>query len=246
MTATAQIIRAEMPAPFHPGWNRIPGVEISGSTLTIDPAEYFFRFDNATWIVCDWDGVRADLLGAKETSDTAVEQIALEYVKAHGLDTNDPATVLAVAWHVYSYLFRPEHLDSPDIQALGVTFEHLRMLIEMGTMMALNRVELDGSITNVGPAWMFPEASKVVYQLGHPDAEKLDELYHGTWFNEPRRVESVLAHAALGGRLVHGCQSGANMAGGSVVAYGTDIEAFRRNLGAFRTEWIDRVRACAE
>lgn len=48
----------------------------------------------------------------------------------------------------------------------------------------------------------------------------LDEVYHSTWFNEYRRVESIKAHAALGGRLVHGCQSVPNQSGGACVPYG--------------------------
>jgi hypothetical protein len=43
------------------------------------------------------------------------------------------------------------------------------------------------------------------------------EVYHSTWFNESRRIESVKAHAALGGRLVHGCQSVPNQSGGACV-----------------------------
>ncbi|MFC5183199.1 hypothetical protein [Actinomadura harenae] len=119
-------------------------------------------------------------------------------------------------------------------------------LVEMGVMMALNRVELSGEISNVGPAWMFGEAAHVVYGLGTEEAELIDELYHGSWFNEPRRVEQVKAHVALGGRLIHGCQSGTevNMAGGCVAPFGVDIAAFRRELNAFRDAWVEQVRAC--
>ncbi|MER6808798.1 hypothetical protein ABT299_05925 [Spirillospora sp. NPDC000708] len=94
----------------------------------------------------------------------------------------------------------------------------------MGTMMALNRVEMSGEITNVGPAWMFGEAAKVVFGLTTAEAEMIDELYRGSWFNEPRRVEQVKAHVALGGRLVHGCRSGVevDMAGGCVAPFGFD------------------------
>jgi hypothetical protein len=54
--------------------------------------------------------------------------------------------------------------------------------------------------------------------------------------------------AALGGRLVHGCQSGTeiNMAGGCVAPYGADIERFRSELGRFRETWIEAVRACGK
>lgn len=90
---------------------------------------------------------------------------------------------------------------------------------------------------------MIAATAAAVYGLDEPTAETLDELYHGTWFNESRRIESVLAHAALGGRLVHGCQPSPNQSGGCVVPYGTDIAGFRAELGTFRAEWLDRVRA---
>jgi hypothetical protein len=247
MTTTVQdIIRAEMSEPLHSGWNLITGVTVAGNTITIDPSAYFFRYENPTWTICDWEGVKRDLLGVQESADTALEQTVVDYIKAHGRSTSDPAEVLAIVWEVYSYLFRQEHLNAPDISAMGLTGKHLRMLTEMGTMMALNRVELNGEISNVGPAWMFPEACKVVYGVQGREAELIDEAYHGTWFNETRRIEQIKAHAALGGRLVHGCQSQANMAGGCTVAYGTNIDRFHRELSGFRQEWIERVRACAE
>jgi hypothetical protein len=61
---------------------------------------------------------------------------------------------------------------------------------------------------------------------------------------EARRIESVKAHAALGGRLVHGCQSQVDMRGGCVVPYGVDLTEFRRELRAFGDDWIERVHAC--
>jgi hypothetical protein len=247
-TAVEDVVRAQMPEPFHDGWNRFEGVTVTGHTITIHPPTYFFRYENQnpTWLLCDWDGVKRDLLGVQETAEAALEQIVLDYINAHGRSTGDPAEVLGTAWQVYSYLFRDEHLADPAIASMGITHGHLRMLTEMGTMMALNRVELTGEITNVGPAWMFAEACKVVYGITGREAEVIDEAYHGTWFNESRRIEQIKAHAALGGRLVHGCQSQANMAGGCTVAYGTDIDRFRRELSGFREEWISRVRACAE
>jgi hypothetical protein len=249
MTTTVQdIIRAEMPEPLHSGWNRISGVTVAGNSLTIDPASYFFRYENPTWILCDWEGVKRDLLGVQESPDTALEQTVVDYIKAHGHSTSDPAEVLASAWEVYSYLFRQEHLSDPAIERMGVTARDLRILTEMGTVMALNRIEQSGDISNIGPAWMFGEAAKVVFDLSTSEAERVDELYHGGWFNESRRLEQVKAHAALGGRLVHGCQSGTeiNMAGGCVAPYGTDIDRFRQELGRCRTGWIDQVRACGK
>jgi hypothetical protein len=242
------VIRADLPAPFHDGWNKMPGVTVDGTTLTIDPSEYFFRYDNPTWLVCDWNSVRTDLLESRETGSTTIEQMALDHIRRHGRVTTDPAKVLTIAYAVYSWLFCPEHLADPSLQRMGVTTAHLRILVEMGTLMALNRVEVSGEITNVGPAWMFGEAAKVVFGLTTAEAEMIDELYHGSWFNEPRRVEQVKAHVALGGRLVHGCQSGAevNMAGGCVAPFGFDVSEFRRELAGFRDEWVERVRACGQ
>ncbi|MGH3585140.1 MAG: hypothetical protein ACRDQ0_02355 [Pseudonocardia sp.] len=146
-----------------------------------------------------------------------------------------------MAWDVYAHVFREQHLTDPGLA--GVTVAQLRMLREMGVVMALDRVELDGAISNVGPAWMFPATCRVVFDLDETEAEQVDELYHGTWFNEPRRVESVKAHAALGGRLVHGCQSRPNLSGGVVAPYGCDIATFKAELAAFRDEWVQRVLA---
>jgi hypothetical protein len=248
MTATVDIIRAALPEPLHQGWNRITGVTVTGKTITIDPSAYFFRYENPSWILCDWEGVKRDLLGVQESPDTALEQTVVDYIKTHGHSTSDPAEVLASAWEVYSYLFRQEHLSDPAIERMGVTARDLRILTEMGTVMALNRIEQSGDISNIGPAWMFGEAAKVVFDISTSEAERVDELYHGGWFNESRRLEQVKAHAALGGRLVHGCQSGTeiNMAGGCVAPYGTDIDRFRSELGRCRTDWIDQVRACGK
>jgi hypothetical protein len=129
----------------------------------------------------------------------------LEFVQERGRRTSDPAEVLKIAGEVYAHVFRDEHLSDPGLS--DVTVGMLRMLRETGTLMALNRVEPNGSISNVGPAWFFPAVSRVVFDLDERQAAQLDDLYHGTFFNEPRRLESVKAHAALGGRLVHGCQS---------------------------------------
>lgn len=56
----------------------------------------------------------------------------------------------------------------------------------------------NGHISNVGPCWFFPAATSVVFDLGDEEGGMLDEVYHGTWFNEYRRLESIKAHAALG------------------------------------------------
>lgn len=238
------MIEVDFPGPFHPGWNKISGIAVAGKKMRIDIGEYFFRYENPSWLVCDWAGVRDELLNATETEDTAVEQLALNYVKAHGRTTDDPAELLIIAWAATAYLFRDEHLSEPGLVTLGVQARHLRMLREVGTLMALNRVELSGKISNVGPAWMFPIACKVIYGLDEAEARLVDELYHGTWFDERRRVEAVKANAALGGKLVHGCQSQVDMRGGAVVPFGVDLAEFRRELRHFGDDWIGRVEAC--
>jgi hypothetical protein len=228
--------------PFSSGWNRIPGITVDGEQICIDPERYFFRYDNPSWWVCDWDLVREKLLGAGETTEHALEQQVVEFVRQHGRHTSDPAQVLTTAWKVYDYIFREAHLDDPGLA--WVTPKMLTMLKETATLMALNRVELDGRIANVGPAWMVAAAAQVAFDLSDEQAQDIDELYHGLWFNEVRRIESVRAHAALGGRLVHGCQSRPNMSGGCVVPFGTDIDGFYRELAAMRASWLDMVRAC--
>jgi hypothetical protein len=193
--------------------------------------------------LCDWPSVRKDLLNVEETPESALEQQVLEYVRTNGKCTNEPSEVLTTAEQVYAYLFREDHLDSPELRSMGVAPLHLRVLREMGTMMALNRVELDGHLANVSPAWFFPVCAQQVFGLDGAEADMIDELYHGTFFDESRRVESVRAHAALGGRLVHGCSSRPNMAGGCVVPYGTDVVRFRCELDELKGEWMNRIRS---
>lgn len=233
-----QVVTAE---PFSIGWNRLTGVDVSGRQLTIDPARYFYRYDNPSWLICDWESVCRDLLDAIEQPTVALEQQVLDYVRSHGRMTGDPAEVLATAWQVYAHLFRDELLAEPDLT--NVSPEQLRMLRELATVMALNRVELTGEITNVGPAWFFADVAQVVFDLDEDECAVLDDLYHGGFFNEPRRVESVRAHAALGGRLVHGCQSGPDLSGGVVAPYGCDISRFAEELGAFKAEWRASIHA---
>jgi hypothetical protein len=117
------------------------------------------------------------------------------------------------------------------------------MLREAATLMALNKVELDGHISNVGPCWFFPAATSVVFDLDDEMGGMLDEVYHGGWFNEHRRIESIEAHAALGGRLVHGCQSVPDQSGGAVAPYGASMANFRNDLAAFKAGWIEQVYA---
>lgn len=240
-TVDTTTITVELPEAFDPRWNRLPGITVDGKRITIDPAQYFFRFEASSWLVIDWATVQSDLLHVTETEASAVEQIALDFIKAHGRTTTDAGEVLSIAYQVYSYLFRDEHLATLGLPQ--VTSDHLKMLREAATFMALNKVELTGHISNVGPCWFFPSATGVVFDLSEEDGQMLDEIYHGGWFNEHRRIEGILAHAALGGRLVHGCQSVPDQSGGVVAAYGTSMATFKNELAAFKTEWIEQVES---
>ena len=240
-TAPPTVIEVTLPEPLSAGWDRLDGVTVEGATLRIDPAAYFYRYENPSWLLCDWDEVHRDLLDASETPDQALEQRVLDHVRAQGRQTGDPTEVLATAWHVYTHLFRDEQLTDPGLA--HVDQRHPRILREVATVMALNRVELTGEITNVGPAWFFADVARVVFGLGEAECMALDELYHGGFFNETRRVESVKAHAALGGRLVHGCQSSPNMSGGVVAPYGLDVARFTTELNAFKDSWRAAIHA---
>lgn len=234
-------ITVELPEQFDPRWSRLPGITVDGHRLTLDPDAYFFRFESHSWLLADWKLVTSELLPAHETAESAVEQLALEFIKLHAAPTKDAARVLSTAWEVYAYLFRDAHLSGLGLPQ--ITADHLRMLRQTATLMALNKVELDGHISNVGPCWFFPAATSVVFDLDEKMGGLLDEVYHGGWFNEHRRIESIKAHAALGGRLVHGCQSVPDQAGGVVAPYGTAMPTFREELAALKGEWIDRVYA---
>jgi hypothetical protein len=240
-TVDTKTITVELPEAFDSRWNRLPGITVDGNRITLDPERYFFRFEANSWLVIDWATVQQGLLPVEETETETVEQMALGFIKAHATSTTDAGMVLSVAWEVYSYLFRDEHLATLSLPA--VTADHLRMLREAATFMALNKVELDGHISNVGPCWFFPAATSVVFDLSEEDGQMLDEVYHGGWFNEHRRIEGIKAHAALGGRLVHGCQSAPDQTGGVVAAYGSSMAVFGRELAQFKQGWIARVYA---
>ncbi|MCC3766001.1 hypothetical protein [Streptomyces sp. UNOC14_S4] len=244
-TATTQrtnhtVFSVELPEDFTPTWNKIDGITVDGNQITIDTARYFFRYENPTWLLVDWELVRSELLGVTETSEQTIEQLASNFIKAHGRSTNDPAKVLKTGYQVAAHIFRDDYVG---VGKLDVTEHEVKALREAATIMALNKVELTGRIANVGPCWFFPIATSVVFGFDEDKGKQVDELYHGGWFNEDRRRESVLAHAALGGRLVHGCQASAEMLGGTVLEYGTNLARFTSELGAMGDEWQDRVKA---
>ncbi|MEV0975181.1 hypothetical protein [Microtetraspora glauca] len=229
----------QLPVAFDPRWNRIPGISVNGTVIEVESERYFFRFETSTWLLCDWRIVTDELLTAEETSQTVVEQLALDVVKEYGFSTSDAGLVLSTAWDVYDYLFRDEHL--PALGLPQVTAGHLRMLREVAAFMALNKVELDGHISNIGPCWFLPAVTSVVFDLEEGEAGMLDEALHGTWFHEYRRIESIRAHTALGGRLVHGRQLVPGHSGGACVPYGASMETFRAELTGLRQEWLAKV-----
>lgn len=242
MARTLAPFTVELPGhAFDARWNRIPGLSVDGTALSVRSEKYFFRMESATWQVIDWDTVVAEMLPINETSDEAIEQKALEFIARNARTTDDPAEVLSIAWRVYRYLFREEYLPSLGVE--GITAEHLTILAEVSTLTALNKVEKNGKISVVGPAWFFADTAQVVYDLDEPTVEKLDEVFHGGLFNENRRLEGIKAHTALGGRLVHGCQSVPDRRGGVVASYGTPMDRFRDELTQFRDSWISTVRS---
>jgi hypothetical protein len=115
-----------------------------------------------------------------------------------------------------------------------VSAADLRVLRESSILCALNKVDLAGHITITGPAWYFAQCARVVFDLDRASEMRVDELFHGGFFNGSRLVDQVRAHTALGGKLVHGCQGTGNGSGGCVVAYGTDVQAMQSELVALR------------
>lgn len=130
-TIDTTAISVDLPEAFDPRWSRLPGITLHGKRITIDPAQYFFRFESHTWLVADWELVKSQLLPAEETTESAVEQMALDFVKAHGESTSDAARVLRTAYEVYAHLFRDEHLDGLGLPRF--TADHLRMLRQAAT-----------------------------------------------------------------------------------------------------------------
>ncbi len=118
-TATPPVIWAELPEPFDPRWSRLPGLDIEGRALSIEPSTHFYRYERPAWLLCDWAAVRDELLPVTETADQALEQIALDYIREHGRATADPSEVLATAWHVYSRIFRDELLPVAGLDRSG-------------------------------------------------------------------------------------------------------------------------------
>ena len=236
---TIDLIRA--PIAIDPRWSRVDGLTATSSEVTIEPEQFFYSFNRPSWTIVDWSDLREDWGNLRETPERSLEQVCLEYIKAHGKETRDPAEVLATAWEVYSFLFDAEAMDcnsDPELNAL-----YLKALRETSILMALNAVSLNGELVNVSVAWFLPLCAQKIYDLTDDQAREVDELYHSGWFYEERRNDFLRAHIALGGRLIHGCSSSADMKGGVVAPYGVDVSAFMRELDAVTDACVAKIAA---
>jgi hypothetical protein len=226
---------------FHHGWNNIPGLAVEGHRLVIEPGDYFERFEEPWWHFVPWREVQARWEALEETAHKSLEQCCLEFIEENKLWTEDPAQVLANAEAVYSFVFDEGRLKAmPD-----VTFESndLRILRESSVLCALNKVDLTGHITNIGPAWYFAQTARKVYGLTNREEIRVDELFHGGFFNGLRQRDQVKAHTALAGKLVHGCQSSGHGSGGCVVSFGTNLSQMQRELLTLRPKFLNLLES---
>lgn len=226
------IVKVRTASAFHHGWNRIPGIRVDGVELEISP-EYFIRREDAFWEYVPWEIVQAHWDEIGESKDFALEQSALAFIKRHKISTNRLDAVLENAEKVYSFLFDGLRIaEHEDLRT--VSDADLRVLRESSTLCALNRVNAAGRITTIGPAWYFAQCARIVYGLDAAAEARVDELFHGGFFNGPRLRDQVRAHTALAGKLVHGCQGSGHGSGGCVVAYGTDLDVMQSELLVLR------------
>ena len=223
-------IRFQPTLPFHPGWSKVRGIRVGGDLIEIEPDIYFERLESVEWQYVPWELVRQSFDILVESPAVTLEQRCLEFVRRHVVHTTDPLVVLENAEKVFTYLYDRKHIDG--FAGLDfVTDLDLRVLRESSILSALNQVDMEGHITNIGPAWYFAQCATLVYDLSIQDENRVDELFHGGFFNGPRLRDQLRAHCALAGRLVHGCGSGnGSHLGGCVVAFGTNVEAMQLEL----------------
>jgi hypothetical protein len=226
------IVKVRTASAFHHGWNRIPGIRVDGDDLEIT-LEYFIRREDVLWDYVPWEVVQAYWGEIGESEDFALEQSALAFIRRHKISTDRLETVLENAEKVYSFLFDSTRLAAHE-DLRSVSDADLRVLRESSTLCAINRVNTAGRITTIGPAWYFAQCARVVYGLDAAAEARVDELFHGGFFNGPRLRDQVRAHTALAGKLVHGCQGSGHGSGGCVVAYGTDLDVMQSELLALR------------
>ena len=226
-------------APFHPGWNKIAGLSIDNDVLKIDRATYFIRSEEDSWSYVPWEVAQRGWSEIQETPNKALEQSALEFIARHRVITRDPAVILRNAEAVYGFLYAPSRLATHE-DLRDVNADDLRILREASILCALNKVARNGRITVIGPAWYFAQCARLVFDLDREAELRVDELFHGGFFNGARLSDQVRAHVALGGKLVHGCQGSGNGSGGCVVEYGTDLQTLQMELVALREPILRR------
>jgi hypothetical protein len=154
-------------------------------------SKYFFKLNSFSWLVVPVGRCQAGYASRHRDrrEGPRTDRAGLHQGNAHS--TTDADEVLAIAYEVYRYIFRAEHLGGLGMPE--ITEDYLRMLRQVGTFMALNKVELTGDIANIGPAWFFNSTTRAVFDLSDAGGDMLDEVYHGRWFNETRRLELVRA-----------------------------------------------------
>ncbi|MGW4412497.1 hypothetical protein ACWEJ6_51480 [Nonomuraea sp. NPDC004702] len=183
--------------------------------------------------MCNWPLVRDQSLTARESNDQALEQVVLDFIHAHGRTNSDAAE----SWQVYGFVFSLELLPVAGLK--GISPAEPRMPREVVTLMALNKVADAGTIANVGPCWLFPAATSVIFDLDEATGGMLDEACDSTllttsragWSRSRRTPRSVAGWS-------HGCQSVPDQSGGAVPRSGASVEAFGQDLRAFRQEWL--------
>lgn len=222
---------------FHEGWNRVAGISVRDDKVEIDPDSYFVRLEDNAWSYVPWSVVESGWPEIEETTSMALEQAALDFINKNREVTSDPSVILANAEKVYSFLFDQERLSKYD-DLSDVSADDLRVLRESSILCSLNKVALNGKITVIGPAWYFAQCARTVYGLDRESEMRVDELFHGGFFNGARLSDQVRAHVALGGKLVHGCQGTGNGSGGCVVEYGTNLQVMQSELIALRDPMI--------
>lgn len=205
------------------------------------PTFFFWRYDDPIWNYIEWDIVKANWDSLDGDSDTTTEQKCLEFVKRHATVTTDPSKILSVASKLYENLFNftPRSL----LAFPSINESHVDILREMSILMSLNKVSQDGLIQNVSPAWFFPIACKRVFDLSKQEAEDIDNLYHSSMLYFGSQNDWLKAHTALGGILLHACQSVPDLRGGVVCAYGTNRKALAMDFDAHADEWINEMNS---
>jgi hypothetical protein len=162
--------------PFHPGWNKIPGIQVEDGLITITPRNYFTKFEDPVWDYVPWDIVQAHWDEISETPEFVLEQVCLNFIRKQKRTTDDPRLILKNAEQVYSYIYNEERIfATPDLSEM-VTSQDIQILRECSILCSLNKVDLDVHISNIGQAWFFVQCSRTVYDL-NKEEHQINTLY---------------------------------------------------------------------